>query len=264
MLEINKYRFGNFNIIGYYNEKTNEAYGYLDTYPSLFKVLVLSGKPVKAREGVETGLKEYISKQLEEYVNYKNKEYALKNGSYVETIEQLELKAAMFFNLISDLKSADKGAKDVLKEYTVLNFDEVELMLTGMVETDKGLGKEPKIEKELPYKVFFEYYPTFDNMLAYFKNNFKDIRFNRTYPLDGSICKVDLKCKVTDYVNFIKETAGYDLEDFEVNYNGENSMLELTFTLDPKDLLEDFYADIKAVGILAADISKFKKSLKTK
>ena len=263
MLEINKYRFGNFNIIGYYNEKTNEAYGYLDTYPSLFKVLVLSGKPVKAREGVETGLKEYISKQLEDYVNYKNKEYDLKNGSYVETIEHLELKAAMFFNLISNLKSSDKGAKDVLKEYNGLNFDEVELMLAGIVATDTGLGKEPKIEKELPYKVFFKYYYTFDNMLAYFRNNFKDIRFNKSYPLDESICKVDIKCKVTEYVNFIKETA-YDLEEFEVSYNGENSMLELTFTLDNVVLLEDFYKNIKLVGTLASDISRFKKSLKTK
>lgn len=257
MLEINKYRFGDFNIIGYYNEKTNEAYGFLDTYPSLFKVL--SGKPVKARERVETELQEFISKQLEDYVNYKNKEYDLKHGNYMESLEQLELKAAMFFNLISDLKSDDKGAKEVLKEYKGLNFDEVETLLSEIVVTDKGLGSEPKVLKEIPYKVFFQFYQTYDNMLAYFRNNFKDIKFGKSYPLEESQCQVSIKCKVTEYVNYIKGSGAYDLEDYEVRYNGENNLLDIRFTLDHVGLLEDFYTNIETVGKLAENISKFKK-----
>lgn len=262
MLNINKYRFGNINLMGYYDEKTSETYGYLDTYPASFKIM--SGKPVKARDKLPTEIIEFISNQLEDFVKFKEGEYNLKNGNYSDSLEQLEVKAALFFNLISDLKSEDKDSKTALKEFKDLNFGEVETMLTNINSTDSKLGEAPKFENVLPTELFFQFFLTKETYYDYFKYNFPDVRIGSYWSEKSKNCYMPVQCNISDYIGFIKENKNYSLDRYSTSFNSENKMFEIRFNLTSSDSYDSLFKDIIAVTRFYNDINVFKKSLNKK
>lgn len=264
MLNINKYRFGNINLMGYYDEKTSETYGYLDTYPASFKIM--SGKPVKARDKLPKEIIEFISNQLEDFVKFKEGEYNLKKGNYSDSLEKLELKAALFFNLISDLKSEDKDSKAALKEFKDLNFGEVETMLTNINSTDSKLGAAPKFENVLPTELFFQFFLTKETYYDYFKYNFPDVRIGYYYygSENPKNCYMPVQCNISDYIGFIKENKNYSLARYSTSFNSENKMFEIRFNLTSSDSYDSLFLDIIAVTRFYNDINVFKKSLNKK
>ena len=136
MYKIREYTFDKFTLLGYYDKEALTTYGYPKNVPSMFTFYV--GSPLAVRDVVDERVIDFISKNMEIYLKFKEKEDEIKGDKYQDLIMDLVLKANEFSKLVSKIVD-DYGVSDQV-DYELRNLD---------LEEVSGITKELRKMEEL-------------------------------------------------------------------------------------------------------------------
>ena len=84
MLTINHYKSHYYDFVGYYDVVTGNTYGYNNRYPANFTTII--GKADAVGVVTEPELVEFISDNIEIYLDYKQREKEIKGKEYTEIV----------------------------------------------------------------------------------------------------------------------------------------------------------------------------------
>ena len=95
MYKIREYTFDKFTLLGYYDKDALTTYGYPKNVPSMFTFYV--GAPLAVRDIEDERVIEFISKNMEIYLKFKEKEDEIKGDKYLDLIQDLVVKSHRVF-----------------------------------------------------------------------------------------------------------------------------------------------------------------------
>lgn len=136
MYKIREYTFDKFTLLGYYDKDALTTYGYPKNVPSMFTFYV--GAPLAVIDIEDERVIEFISKNMEIYLKFKEKEDEIKGEKYADMITELVLKAKIFSDLVSKIVD-NYGVSDQV-DYELRNLD---------LEEVSGITKELRKMEEL-------------------------------------------------------------------------------------------------------------------
>lgn len=256
MLTINHYKSHYYDFVGYYDAVTGNTYGYNNRYPANFTTIM--GKADAVGIVTDPELVEFISDNIEIYLDYKKREKEIKGKEYTEIVEYLKYLSEKFYEAMSKFPKVGTANK-IRDDLDNNNFREVDSMLYELSCMDSKLGTLEEFEDKLPSILYLSTLGTEEDLKRYYHHKYPqyhsgiDVENTEVYSL-----QLNSYLSIEDYLNWIpiRESLEQELEmdDYTEKFDNGLDSLVMRFTIS---LARDVESLVKNKNILKSVLDVF-------